>query len=97
MPNGVTRWLEEIGLGEHAKSFVENDIGFNLLTRLSAEDLKELGLSIGHRRRFLDAAAKLKEAASKFPEVFGTEPGQEIKINVILDERFCMLAKTNFL
>ena len=65
MPNGVTRWLEEIGLGEHAKSFVENDIGFNLLTRLSAEDLKELGLSIGHRRRFLDAAAKLKEAASE--------------------------------
>ena len=34
---------------------------------------------------------------SKFLELFGTEPGQEIKINVILDERFCMLAKTNLL
>ncbi len=34
---------------------------------------------------------------SKFLEVFGTEPGQEMKINVILDKRFCMLAKTYLL
>ena len=57
MPDSVTRWLEEIGLAEHAESFAGNDIDFDLLARLSAEDLKELGLSVGHRRRFLDAMA----------------------------------------
>ncbi|MEE9254635.1 MAG: adenylate/guanylate cyclase domain-containing protein, partial [Pseudomonadales bacterium] len=65
MSDRVNRWLEEIGLGEHAESFVENDIDFNLLPRLGTEDLKELGLSVGHRRRFLDAVARLKEAASE--------------------------------
>ncbi|TDJ21308.1 MAG: hypothetical protein E2O65_00120, partial [Gammaproteobacteria bacterium] len=69
MPNDITRWLEEIGLGEHAESFVENDIDFHLLTRLSTEELKELGLSVGHRRRFLDAVARLKEAASEGTEI----------------------------
>ena len=65
MSDGVTRWLEEIGLGEHAELFVENDIDFDLLTRLSAEDLKELGLSIGHRRRFLDSVVNLDESGSE--------------------------------
>ena len=63
MSDRVNRWLEEISLGEHVESFVENDIDFDLLSRLSTEDLKELGLSVGHRRRFLDAVANLKEAA----------------------------------
>ena len=31
----------------------------------------------------------------EFLEVFGTKPRQEAKINIILDEQFCMLAKTN--
>ncbi len=65
MSDGVTRWLEEVGLGEHAESFVENDIDFDLLIRLSAAELKELGLSIGHRRRFLDSVANLDESGSE--------------------------------
>ncbi len=65
MSDRVNRWLEELGLGEHAESFVEHDIDFDLLPRLGTDDLKELGLSVGHRRRFLDAVAKLKKAASE--------------------------------
>jgi class 3 adenylate cyclase/tetratricopeptide (TPR) repeat protein len=65
MSDRVTRWLEEVGLGEHAESFAVNDIDFGLLTQLNTEDLKELGLSVGHRRRFLDAAAKLDKTASE--------------------------------
>ena len=34
---------------------------------------------------------------SKLLEVFDAEPGQEIKINVMFDERFCMIAKSNLL
>ncbi len=55
--------MEEIGLGEHAESFIENDVDLDLLTRLSTEDLRELGLSVGHRRQFLDAVAKLDASA----------------------------------
>jgi hypothetical protein len=30
----------------------------------------------------------------KFPEIFSAEPSQEVKFNVILNERFRMLAET---
>jgi class 3 adenylate cyclase/predicted ATPase len=64
MSDRLKRWLEEIGLGEHAQAFAENHIDFDLLPRLSTEDLKELGLSIGHRRRFLDALTSFEETPS---------------------------------
>ncbi len=48
----ITHWLEQHGLGQYAARFVENDIDRSLLTSLTEEDLKELGLTIGHRRRF---------------------------------------------
>ena len=56
----VAAWLRSLGLGQYAAAFSEHDIDAALLTRLSAEDLKELGVaSIGHRRRLLDAIAAL--------------------------------------
>jgi len=59
MTTDVRRWLEVHGLDQYAEAFAANDVGWSLLARLTAEDLKELGLSVGHRRRFLDAVAEL--------------------------------------
>ena len=40
--------------------FGENDVSFDVLPTLTAEDLRELGIaSVGHRRRLLDAIAAL--------------------------------------
>ena len=53
----IAKWLKENGLGEHAALFAENDIDVDLLAELTDDDLKELGLSMGHRKRLLRAAS----------------------------------------
>jgi hypothetical protein len=51
----VAEWLETIGLGQYAQHFVENDITFPILSDLTDQDLKELGVaSLGHRRELLE-------------------------------------------
>jgi SAM domain (Sterile alpha motif) len=42
-----------------AKRFAENDISFAVLPDLTDQDLKEIGVSLGHRRQLLRAIAKL--------------------------------------
>jgi hypothetical protein len=41
-------WLEQIALAQHAETFAVNDIDLDVLPELSDEDLKEMGLSLGH-------------------------------------------------
>ena len=54
----ITDWLRGLGLEQYATAFRDNDIDADLLWRLTAEDLRELGVaSVGHRRRLLDAIA----------------------------------------
>ena len=56
----VAAWLQGLGLGRYAPAFRNNDVDAEVLQRLTAEDLRELGVaSIGHRRRLLDAIAAL--------------------------------------
>lgn len=59
----IAKWLEANGLGEHAGLFTENDIDVDLLAELTDDDLKELGLSLGHRKRLLRAVSKASSAA----------------------------------
>jgi len=56
----VAEWLRELGLEEYAPAFRANAIDEKVLPRLTAEDLKDLGVGlVGHRRRLLDAIAAL--------------------------------------
>ena len=56
----IADWLEKLGLGQYAQQFAENDINFTILSDLSDQDLKELGVSsLGHRRQLLRAIAEL--------------------------------------
>jgi hypothetical protein len=52
-------WLERLGLGQYAQRFAENDISFSVLPDLTDQDLKEIGVSLGHRRQLLRAIAEL--------------------------------------
>ena len=62
----VAAWLLGLGLERYAQAFRDNDVDAEVLLRLSAEDLRELGVaSIGHRRRLLDAIAALTEVAPR--------------------------------
>jgi hypothetical protein len=56
----VADWLQNIGLGQYAQRFAENDITLAILPHLTDQDLKELGItSLGHRRQLLLAIAEI--------------------------------------
>ena len=56
----LAEWLRGLGLEQYVPAFRDNDIDGEVLRRLTADDLRELGvLSIGHRRRLLDAITAL--------------------------------------
>ena len=62
---GVGEWLRGLGLGEYEERFRDNKIGEDVLPRLTAGDLKDIGVSaVGDRRRLLDAIAALASARS---------------------------------
>jgi hypothetical protein len=46
----IGAWLDRHGLGQHAALFAAQDIDLAVLPALTDRDLKELGLSLGHRR-----------------------------------------------
>ena len=61
----IVVWLRSLGLGKYEAAFRENEIDETVLPNLTAEDLKELGVTaLGHRRKLLDAIAALRNDAS---------------------------------
>jgi class 3 adenylate cyclase len=58
----VHEWLAGLGLGQYADIFAANDIDLEVARLLDDGDLEKLGLSLGHRRLFLKAAATLPSA-----------------------------------
>jgi class 3 adenylate cyclase len=63
--NDLKQWLEGLGLGQYERVLIENDVDFDILPQLSDADLKDLGFSLGHRRRLLSALRD--KAASPAP------------------------------
>ncbi|MFT3720737.1 AAA family ATPase [Pseudorhodoferax sp.] len=51
----LAQWLQQLGLGMYLQAFASNDISWDVLRSLSDADLRELGLSLGHRRILLAA------------------------------------------
>ena len=65
MNDRVTRWLEQLDLGEHADAFTEGAIEWDILPDLDHEILKELGVHApGHRLRILKAVRTLGSESS---------------------------------
>jgi class 3 adenylate cyclase len=61
----IVVWLRSLGLGKYEAVFRENEIDETVLPNLTAEDLKELGVTaLGHRRKLLDAIAALRNDTS---------------------------------
>jgi class 3 adenylate cyclase/predicted ATPase len=60
----VADWLRSLGLERYEQAFRDNEIDAELLPNLTGEDLKDLGVAlVGHRRRLLDAIARLRLAS----------------------------------
>src|SRR6516165_5693118 len=60
----IADWLKQLGMSDYAQWFAENHIDFSILSDLTDQDLKELGVSsLGHRRKLLRAIAELDGVA----------------------------------
>ena len=55
----IAGWLEALGMSEYVQRFAENRIDFSVLADLTDQDLKELGIVLGDRRKLLRAIAEL--------------------------------------
>ena len=64
----IAEWLQKLGLGQYAQRFAENDISFSILPDLTDQDLKEIGVSLGHRSQLLRAIAELKGGETIAPK-----------------------------
>jgi class 3 adenylate cyclase/predicted ATPase len=56
---GIAQWLASLGLGEYAQRFSDNAIDLSVVRDLTEQDLKDLGVLLGHRRKILRAIAEL--------------------------------------
>src|SRR5262245_17535144 len=57
----ISAWLRGLGLERYGQAFRENAIDEASLPKLTAEDLRDLGvIAVGHRRLLLDAIAALR-------------------------------------
>jgi class 3 adenylate cyclase len=59
-PHDVAAWLDQIGLSEYAPIFAEHAIDREVLADLDDQDLRELGVPLGHRKKLLKAIAALR-------------------------------------
>jgi class 3 adenylate cyclase len=67
-------WLSGIGLGGHAASFTANGIDWDILVELTEADIRELGLSLGDRKRLMKAIGALNEGQPRGAEIVPLRP-----------------------
>jgi class 3 adenylate cyclase/predicted ATPase len=65
----IANWLSELGLSEYAQSFADNGIDFSVLRDLTDQDLRELGILLGHRRKMLRAITELNRVTPTVRDV----------------------------
>src|SRR3989441_4724382 len=70
---GIAEWLASIGLSEYAQRFADNAIDLSVIRDLTEQDLKDLGVLLGHRRKILRAIAEL-DGLAPAPIETATEP-----------------------
>jgi class 3 adenylate cyclase len=58
----IAQWLEKLGMSEYAQRFAENGIDVSALPHLTDQDLKDIGVLLGHRRKMLAAISELAGA-----------------------------------
>jgi hypothetical protein len=55
----IADWMENLGLPEYGERFAKNGIDVSVLPHLTDQDLKDMGVLLGHRRKMLAAIGEL--------------------------------------
>ena len=79
----IADWLQKIGMSQYAECFAENGIDAAVLRHLTDQDLKDIGVLLGHRRRILAAIAELAGTDLVEPR----PPVTEQKLQTIAERR----------
>jgi class 3 adenylate cyclase len=62
----IVVWLRSLGLEQYEAAFRENGVDETVLPKLTAEDVKDLGVTaVGHRRKLLEAITELRGAKTE--------------------------------
>jgi class 3 adenylate cyclase/predicted ATPase len=85
----VVDWLEKLGMSEYKQRFAENGIGIAALRHLTDQDLKEIGVLLGHRRIMLAAIGELARTVG--PVAQGSEVRRDAAERRQLTIMFCDL------
>jgi class 3 adenylate cyclase/predicted ATPase len=73
----IREWLASLGMSEYAQRFADNRIDdVSILRDLTDQDLKDIGVPLGHRRKMLRAIAEMVGAA---PAQMQSAPAPEPK------------------
>jgi class 3 adenylate cyclase len=64
----IEDWLKRLGMSEYAERFANNKIDVSVLPYLTDQDLKDIDVPLGHRRKMLAAIAELGVATQSKPE-----------------------------
>jgi class 3 adenylate cyclase/predicted ATPase len=85
----IAAWLRGLGFQQYEQAFRDNAIDAAVLPELTADDLKELGVSlVGHRRKLLAAIAALRRGVDGAPDpVAGNATAERRQLTVM----FCDL------
>src|SRR5262249_35637324 len=59
----IADWLKKLGLSEYTQRFADNAVDLSVIRDLTEQDLKDMGVLLGHRRKILRAIAELDEVA----------------------------------
>ena len=80
MSSQVETWLSELGLSKYAQAFADAEIDPDALPHLTEDDLKELGLPIGPRRKAMEAIKRLRDLDGRNPRLDeGSSPSNSEK------------------
>ena len=72
MSDDVHTWLRALGLEQYSDAFAASDIDLKVLPHLTEADLRELGLSLGHRKILMAAVAESFGTASSLTSAVAT-------------------------
>ena len=93
--DNLAQWLEQLGLARYARLFAENDIDLDVLPHLTDDELKELGITLGHRAKLRAALGGRSEASAKpaSPRARETADAERRQVSVV----FCDLVASTAL
>jgi predicted ATPase/class 3 adenylate cyclase len=88
----IAEWLASLDLGEYAGRFAENGVDLSVIRDLTENDLKELGVLLGHRRKMLRAIAELQGVPASKPQTAVEPAAQDHAERRHITVMFCDLA-----